>query len=185
MRPNGASAWRTDAGALARLAASPAQSDELASALSEALFCYVATFDEPYWDFIFRNMFFDADLALVTFLDFGFPDLYRPLLGELLRHHPVEVSLGALVASAIFEAARPKRFRRRREHRRAFELAKLTVEHVVSEPAGARVRVDAVRECARALYGLATTDGGALRQGWYLRAGPLIAQPSSKLATLA
>ena len=87
--------------------------------LLEGLVRYVDTFGEPYWDFIFRNMFYDEDEHLVTFLDFGFPPLFLPILDELERRSPIEVSLAALVASAIFDAGRPKRMGRLREHHHA------------------------------------------------------------------
>jgi len=51
---------------------------QLSTALRQGLIRYVQTFDEPYWNFIFRNMFYDAERRLVTFLDFGFPQLYVP-----------------------------------------------------------------------------------------------------------
>lgn len=162
----------------------PGMDHELAAVLREGLVRYVETFDEPYWDFIFRNMFYDAEQRLVTFLDFGFPPLYLPMLDELNRRTPIEVSLAALVTSAIFEAGRPKRMIRRREHRRAFRLASMTVHDVASHPAAGTVSIDAIRESASGLYALAAGGGGRLRREWYLRLGALLARPSSKLRTL-
>jgi len=163
----------------------PIAEAQLAALLSHGLFRYVDTFGEPYWDFIFRNMFFAADPGVVTFLDFGFPDLYLPRLDELRRRTPMEVSLAALVASAIFDAGRPTRMTRRREHARAFRIATLTLHHAVSDPASPEVSIDAVCACATALYALATGGGRRVRREWYLRIGALLARPTAKLGQLS
>jgi hypothetical protein len=162
----------------------PKHYQQLAELLGLGLTRYVDTFHEPYWDFIFRNMLYDAQTGVVTFVDFGLPALYLPLLDDLKRCRPIEVSLAALVASAIFEAARPKRMTRRREHRHAFLLAKTTVERLAGNSEAGDFSVDVVRDRAGRLYALACGHGGGIRREWYRLGGRLLSRPSAKLAEL-
>jgi hypothetical protein len=158
------------------------RSASLADALGRGLIRYVETFAEPYWDFILRNMFYDERTGLVTLLDFGVPVIYAPALADLERHSPFDVSLGGLVASSVFEAARPKRFWRRLEHRQAFSLASAVTRRLLETPGAPGVTPVGVRTVAEVTYGLAETSGGRLLQGWYRLCGSKIAGRDRKFA---
>jgi hypothetical protein len=154
--------------------------EAVAAVLDRALTCYVQTFGEPYWDFILRNMFYDVDSGVVTFLDFGIPTIYEPRLEELNRFSPVEVSIGGLVASSIFEAGRPIRMSRRLEHRQAPRLSAAVARMAIArgaDPGG-------IRAVAKLTYGLASSHGGPTRRAWYATAGRCLARPGRKLNAL-
>jgi hypothetical protein len=169
---------------LLRTAWSTEVQDEFAAALCEGLSAFVATFGEPYWDFILRNMFYDDGARLVTFLDFGFPPLYEPMLDELRRHHPIEVSLAALLCSAVFDAGRPSRMARRREHLRAYRVANATIEHTIASAPKGSVQPEPVREMAAGLYRLASGGGSRLRSTWYRSVGAVLARPAQRFAAI-
>jgi hypothetical protein len=162
---------------LATQAWSPARFEAVATVLDQALNCYVRAFSEPYWDFILRNMFYDVGDEVVTFLDFGIPTIYLPRLEELNRFSPVEVSIGGLVASSIFEAGRPARMKRRLEHRQAPRLSAAVARKAIADGADA----DGIRAVAELTYGLASSHGGPARRAWYATAGRGLAQRGRKL----
>jgi hypothetical protein len=156
--------------------------DHVATVLAQALVAYVDHFAEPYWDFIFRNMFYAEEERLVTLLDFGIPRLYLPVMAELVQLPPLEVSLGSLVASSVFESARPKHLRRQREHRRAPILAALVLARVQDLRSVDAVRPDVVVHVARTAYRLASGHGGVARRVWYRTCGRAFARPATKFA---
>ena len=157
----------------------------IADILTRALMCYVETFAEPYWDFIFRNMFYDPVDHQVTFIDFGVPELYTPVLDEFSSVQPLEVSLGGMVASSIFESARPKYVTRQREHRQAPALAEAVLRRCQETALPGVLSMDRVMSVARTAYGLASSGGGVLRESWYRFGGPLLANPTVKLDRFA
>lgn len=159
----------------------PADYEGLAAVLHIALLRYVETFGEPYWDFIFRNMFYDPHGRVVTFLDFGFPALYLSARDQLQRRSPIEVSVGSLLASSIFEAARPKRMWRRREHSQAFTLAGAVFERFMVTHGGRAVTPAGVRSVVSLAYHLAASGGSRKRRLWYRYLGSVLAQPRAKL----
>ena len=156
----------------------PERYGRVAGIMASALLRYVGTFAEPYWDFILRNMFYDPAAEAVTFLDFGIPTIYEPILAELRTTHPVDVSLGGLVASSVFEAARPRRLVRRLEHRQAPQLALAVLERCLEDPDGLDVSGEGVRKAAHAAYGVAGSGGPWSRRLWYRGVGPVLAPPS-------
>ena len=160
---------------------SPELRDRVSSVLNQALVSYVDTFHEPYWDFILRNMYFDPIEEVITFFDFGIPVIYLPALDKMKRSSPLDVSLGGLVASSIFEAGRPRRMARRREHRQAPALAAGVLRRCLADPGNSAVSVDGVHEIAQTVYGLASRGGGLFRRGWYRSFGPLVARPMATL----
>lgn len=155
---------------------------DLAVVISGALIAYVRTFDEPYWDFIFRNMFYDPAGGVVSFFDFGVPEIYGPFLGELRRRRPLEVSAGGMVASAVFEAARPRHVMRRLEHRQAPVLAASVVQALTEMAPAGSIGVAATLEVARTTYRAASAGGSPLRRGWYRYPGRGLARPGQKFA---
>lgn len=157
----------------------------IARVLAAGLFRYIDTFGEPYWDFIFRNMFYDRSRDLVTFIDFGVPVLYEPAMRELRSIPAVEVSLGGLVASSVFESARPRYLYRRREHGNAPALAGRVLRQVLEHPAGHRVSAEGVLDVARTTYALASRGGGRARRTWYGTVGSVLAGAERKFSRIA
>jgi hypothetical protein len=162
---------------------SPELYESVGRTLQEALPRYIQTFGEPYWDFIIRNMFFDPDRRLVTFLDFGIPESYGPLLEELSRYSALEFSLGTLAASPVFESRRPKRIIRRREHRQAFALVSVVLRRF-RDAADGNLKIEEVREAARITYALAADTGGRFRRGWYSSAARILTEPMTRIDRL-
>ena len=169
---------------LARTSWTAQDYQRVADVMRIALIRYVQTFDEPYWDFIVRNIFFDPDTGTITFFDFGIPVLYEPAIPDLERLAPLEVSLGSLLASSVFEAGRPRRFWRRREHRQAQALAAEVLARCLDASEGLPVSIEGVARAARLTFDLAATDGGWLRRTWYRSCGRLLTRPSATLRRL-
>jgi hypothetical protein len=158
--------------------------ERVGQVLKQALVRYVDTFNEPYWDFIFRNMFYDPKRHVVTFLDFGIPTAYEPRLEELARYSAIESSLGALIASSIFETGMPKKMLQRRRHRQALVLIAAVLERFLDTSGDVDLRIEEVRRTARIAYGLTENEGGLARQGWYRSCGRVLARPSTKMNRL-
>jgi hypothetical protein len=169
---------------LARKLLTPELFERVARTLQLALVRYVEAFREPYWDFIFRNMFYDAERDLVTFIDYGIPAIYLPAMGCFASKSPMDVSLGSLVASSIFEAARPTRMARLREHRQARILASVVVRQCLAALPGPPVSADGIGEVAGAAYKLARGGGGRTRRWWYGSCGEALARPAANLRAL-
>jgi hypothetical protein len=127
-------------------------------------------------------MFYDGSDGRVTFLDYGVPEIYGPALAEFARMAPLDVSLGSMVASAVFESTRAKHLARRREHRQSLLLAEAVLRQCERQaPPGAMSRAG-VLSASRTAIGLASSGGGLLRRGWYRSMGPMFGRPASKLA---
>ncbi len=169
---------------LARTTWSTDMYQRVAEVLRQALIRYVQTFDEPYWDFILRNMFYDANTGIVTLFDFGIPVLYEPAIPDLERLSPLEVSLGSLLASSVFEAGRPRRLSRRREHRQAQVLARTVLMRCLLASDGLPIGSEGVARAARITFDLAASDGGWLRRTWYRSCGRLLTRPGVTLDRL-
>jgi hypothetical protein len=152
--------------------------------LCRAVDTYVRTFDEPYWDFILRNMLYDPEKQLVTFIDYEIPPACLRLLDTLSRFSPLDFSVGTLVASSIFEPRRPRRLFRRRQHRQASALVRAAVRSFRNPP-GVELKVAQVREVAHLNYELATGGGNAVRRVWYKSAALLSTDPATAIREIA
>ena len=151
----------------------------LAETLAHAVAVYVDTFEEPYWDLHFRNMLVDPVRHQVVLLDFDIPEPVgrrRDLLGSTPS---LDVSLGNLVGSTIFNASRPNQLRRGRLHRQSIVLAAETVDACLRDQ-GTRSRRPpqerTVAETARVCYWLSAGSGTRLRRWWYRTAGHVLAR---------
>jgi len=142
---------------------------------------YVDTFDEPYWDFILRNMLYDPCEHVVTFVDYEIPAACRPLVGDFARFSPLAFTLGTLVASAIFEARRPKRMVRRRCHRQASILVRAIIRSFFNSSDSPEPGVEQIREVALIRYGMDTSAGGRVRHAWYGAAARLWTAPGAAI----
>jgi hypothetical protein len=146
--------------------------DRLAAAASRALVAYIDAVGEPYHDFQFDNMLYDAGSRSVVLVDFGLPDHGTVAVDDAL---PVASSLGNLIGSTIFQSARPKWLLARRQHRQAIDLA-ATIVHRVLAMAAAETSLQALHQRADAAYRRCAFGGGRVRRGWYGTAGYVLAR---------
>jgi hypothetical protein len=158
-----------------------AERHAIADVLAVALTRYVCTFSEPYYDFHFRNVVSEAATNTLAFVDFGVPRELAGVLDELNRRNPIEVSLGNLVGSTVFEAMRPRSARVPRERRaQSFALARavvaaLVASHDVVTPAGVAV-------VARVGYRRSAHRGGVGRRAWYMARADATGQAARAIA---
>lgn len=145
--------------------------DRIADAAASALARYVEVIGEPYEDFQFDNMLFDVASATVAFVDLGPPD---GTVEPGPAGPPVEVSLGNLVGSTMFQSARPKWLLRRRQHRQAVSLCSAIVGRVTGADTATTVAV--VAPFAREAYARCAFGGSWTRQAWYGSIGYLVAR---------
>ncbi|MGI8775848.1 MAG: hypothetical protein ACR2LJ_00315 [Acidimicrobiales bacterium] len=146
--------------------------DRLADAASRALVAYVDAVGEPYHDFQFDNMLYDAGSRSLVLVDFGLPDHKAVVVDDAL---PLVTSLGNLIGSTIFQSARPKWLLARRQHRQAVELA-ATIVHDVVATAGAEIPSEVLRQRAGAAYRRSAFQAGWARTAWYSTAGYMVAR---------
>lgn len=154
---------------------SGAELEWLADALGRALACYVQTTNEPYYDFHLRNMLYDPERRVISFVDFGIPKRLERSLHEFNGLSPYEISLGNLVAGTIFESTRPRAFYRLRQHRQALALCSAVLERFLDRD-GAAVDLAKVRRAADIAYNASAHWGPRLRHSWYRLLGPLLAR---------
>ena len=140
---------------------------ELALTMVRALRAYVDAVGEPYPDFQFNNMLWDGSSGQLGLVDVGRPDRGRPLPGGT---SPFEAGMANLVASTVFQSARPRWLTRRRQHRQAVTLCSETVAVAVTAEGLDPGRLQAA---ARAAYVREAYGGGALASAWYGSVGYL------------
>jgi len=150
----------------------PQLHDRLATAASRALMAYVDAVGEPYHDFQFDNMLYDAGSRSLVLVDFGAPDHLVVTGDDAL---PLASSLGNLIGSTIFQSARPKWLLARRQHRQAVDLAATIVRRVFAA-GGAEVPTGILRDRADAAYRRCAFRGGWARTAWYETAGYMVAR---------
>ena len=153
----------------------------IAAVLAAGVTCYVRTFAEPYYDFHLRNVVSDAATNTLAFVDFGVPAELEGALPMLDGHDPLEVSLGNLVGSTVFEAARPRSVRLPRANRaQSFHLAREVVDSFM----GSTVTSSGVAAVARLSYRQSARRGSLPRRLWYLARGDLAGQASRAIARI-
>jgi hypothetical protein len=151
---------------LARSELSRAERDALAGLLAMGLTAYVRTFAEPYYDFHLRNVVSAPD-ATVAFVDFGVPAELAGVLDTLHRRHPIEVSLGNLVGSTVFEAMRPRSARVPEPNRaQTFALVRSVVDSFVGSHED--VTAAGVASMADVSYRQSAHRGSLVRRAWYM-----------------
>lgn len=149
-----------------------------ATSVAQALSVYVGTFGEPYWDLHFRNMFVHPERRALVLLDFDVPEpvqVRRELLGGL---NPMDVSLGNLVGSTVFNGCRPNQLRFQRLRRQSVALAAETVASCVKaagDGSGLAVTLRDLRASASVCFGLNAEAGSSTRRMWYRTVGRTIA----------
>jgi hypothetical protein len=147
---------------LAKSVTDPGWRRGLATTMVRALRAYVDAVGEPYPDFQFNNMLWDRSSRVLGFVDVGEPDRGRPLPGGT---SPFEAGIANLVASTVFQSARPRWLGRRRQHRQAVALCAEAVAIALSEPNGPDP--GRLRAAARAVYVREAYGGGLLASTWY------------------
>ena len=143
----------------------------LTRVLSDGLSAYVETFDEPYYDFHFRNMLYDVRGPEISFLDFGVPDHLVSVKSELDRLPPFDVSLGNLYGSSLFEAVRPRNLHRARQNRSTVRLSCSVVETLLdgrhSRPAAMPPTREGLRQATKIVYEQSASWGPRSHHLWY------------------
>lgn len=150
--------------------------DRIATMLRKALGIYVTTFSEPYFDLHFRNMIIDPASGSMTLLDFDVPIQFRDASLQGLTH--LEVSLGNLVGSCCFEAARPSRLLSWRQRRQSIALCAAVVLAFDPSDGGADEvsdpRIRGIGEAAAISFTGSAAHGRWYRLVWYRTIGRLM-----------
>ncbi|MGY1688910.1 hypothetical protein [Geodermatophilus sp. SYSU D01105] len=141
---------------------------ELAAAVATALRVYVEAVREPYHDLKLDNVMLQPSGAL-AFLDFGRPQGHVPS-EDRVDDALYESSVANLLASLVFESARPKRLVRRRLHRQSAAMATALV--VALADRGTALHPERLVHEARRAY-LRSTFGrrSVARTAWYATVG--------------
>ena len=172
---------------LGRQELSDRRCDDLAGRMANALRVYVSTFNEPYYDFHLRNTLYDPGAStpgppsdgLLVLLDFGIP-LPEPFEESMVRlYTPIEVSLGNLVCSTVFESARPLHWFRARQHRQAGRLVSAVLRAFSDGEGGEPVSMVTVRSAFRARYAAVAYGGSQASFAWYSTVGFVLARDLS------
>jgi hypothetical protein len=143
---------------------------EMGRTIARALGAYVTAVQEPYSDLKLGNILVGPG-GVLTFVDFGPPQDYEVPPGSETAY---ETSVGNLLASLVFESARPRSFLHRRMHRQGAVVATALV-HALRE-AGRPLREDLLIASARRAYRRSTFGRRSLtRTAWYATAGRAIA----------
>lgn len=157
--------WVEGEGLVLHLARRALREEDLARwgrTIAAALRAYVASVGEPYEDLKLDNILVAPDGTL-AFVDMGLPQGRRP---EARVGSPFEVSVGNLLASVVFESARPRWLLRRRLHRQSVAVAAAVVTALAEH--GQPLRGDLVADAARGAYLRSTFDRGSwVRSIWY------------------
>ena len=135
--------------------------EEIAATAGRVLVAYVAASGEPYPDFQFDNLLFQE--KTVGFVDLGVPDQG---IADLPGVTALEVSLGHLVGSTMFQSARPKWLLRLRQRRQAAELCTAIVEYV-NRTSPTSVRARNIRLVAHDAYRRCVLGGSWRKRIWY------------------
>jgi hypothetical protein len=150
---------------------SPELRERIAEAAATGLARYVDALGEPYEDFQFDNMLFDAPSSTLALLDLGAPDGSS---GDRCAGTPLALSLGNLVGSTMFQSARPKWLLRPLQHRQAVALCGAVVTRVAAGPA--EVLIADLVPIGRAAYKRSAFGGGWARRLWYQTVGFIVAR---------
>lgn len=147
----------------------PVPEDELVRmgrTIAAALRAYVAAVGEPYYDLKLGNMLVGPGCEL-GFVDVGLPCDVPPA-GE---DAALEVSVGNLLASMVFDSGRPLHFFRRRYHRQSGVVAAALVAALDDVPLREdRLLAETERAYRRNTFG----RGSPVRTLWYATAGRLV-----------
>lgn len=144
--------------------------ERLATTMAAAVVAYVGALGEPLPDFKFDNLLYDEATDTLTFVDLGAPqDALAPEPGL----SAYEISVGDMLASVVFQSARPRNALHRRQHAQSVALAVAVVCALraagaapLRDPELVRAQATAYRRCA---YGRS-----ARRNAWYTVAGPVL-----------
>ncbi|MGY1703998.1 hypothetical protein ACI79C_05440 [Geodermatophilus sp. SYSU D00697] len=151
---------------LARTELSVERLGALAAAVATALRLYVETVGEPYHDLKLDNVMLEPSGAL-AFLDFGRPLGHVPSDGVDALY---ESSVANLLASLVFESARPKRLANRRLHRQSASMATALV--VALADRGSALDPERLLHEARRAYVRSTFGRRSVaRTAWYATVG--------------
>ncbi len=137
---------------------------------ARAVVTYVQTIGEPYHDFQFDNVLFDPASDSLIFVDFGLPDHKGP---SPPGSTALEISLGNLLGSTVFQSARPRWVLQRRQHREAADLCTAIVDQVMMD-VGESISMERMLVEATGAYRRSAFPGRGSRQAWYSTVGYLV-----------
>jgi hypothetical protein len=141
--------------------------ERLATPIAAAVGAYVGALGEPLPDFKFDNLLYDAATETVTFVDFGAPqDAVAPAPGL----SPYEISVGDMLASVVFQSARPRHALDRRRHAQSVALAVAVVGALRAAGAGP-LRDAELAAATTAAYRRCALGRSTRRNAWYATAG--------------
>lgn len=146
--------------------------ERLAAVAAAAVTRYVDALGEPYADFQFDNMLFDEASEGLTFLDLGPPDGGHP---PPPGSPALELTLGNLIGSTVFQSARPRWALASRQHRQAVALCSRIVERVDRFEGRALAPGD-LHACAVAAYQRCAFKEGWAGWIWYRSVGYFLAR---------
>ncbi|HEX3425553.1 MAG TPA: class I SAM-dependent methyltransferase [Acidimicrobiales bacterium] len=144
----------------------------IAAVAAATLQAYVAASHEPYLDFQFDNMTYDESSETIGFLDVGTPDQGGT---SAAGAGPLEVSVGHLIGSTIFQSARPGWVVRQRQHRQGARLCCQIARQVDQESPGG-LSWSGVHDAASDTYRRCATYGRWSKRLWYATGGYLLAR---------
>jgi hypothetical protein len=141
--------------------------ERLATPIAAAVAAYVGALGEPLPDFKFDNLLYDAATDTLTFVDLGAPqDAVAPAPGL----SPYEISAGDMLASVVFQSARPRHALERRRHAHSVALAVAVVRALRATGAGP-LRDAELAAATAAAYRRCAFGRSARRSAWYATAG--------------
>ena len=141
--------------------------ERLAAPIAAGVVAYVGALGEPLPDLKFDNLLYDAATDTVTFVDLGAPqDAVAPAPGL----SPYEISGGDMLASVVFQSARPRHVLDRRRHAQSVALAVAVVRALRAAGAGP-LRDAELAAATTAAYRRCTFGRSAQRSTWYATAG--------------
>jgi hypothetical protein len=148
-----------------------AQLEDVAATAAQVLMAYVGASGSAYYDFQFDNMLYDEVSATVGFVDLGLPERGTTDPAGLT---PLEVSLGNLIGSTIFQSARPRWLIQRRQHRQAAQLCRAIVRRTLARTPDS-LRMAGIRRAAQDTYRRCALGGPRAKRLWYSSVGYVLA----------
>lgn len=158
---------------LAEAKLSRTELERIARVIADGVRSYTKAAHEPYFDFHLRNCVIDPATGRVALLDFGIPEHFAD--ASWIPGSPLDVSIGNLLGSTIFEAARPYQLFRTRQRRQSA----LVCRHVIASFSGT-VDMSGVERATRLTYTRCANQGGRLRRLWYRTGGAVAARAMRK-----
>lgn len=152
---------------LGRRRVDAATRDRIATTTAAAVGAYVAALGEPLPDFKFDNLLYDEPTETLTFVDLGAP---QGALAPDPGLSAYEVCAGDMLASVVFQSARPRLALHRRQHAQSVALS-VAVVRALRAAGAAPLRDAELVRAERAAFRRCAYGRSAPRDAWYAVAG--------------